>query len=100
MGKTSELDIVIKDLQNAAAAINNAAETLAEMFGGKATEETVSAPAEPGLTLEQVRAALAEKSHAGKTAAVKELLKNHGADKLSDINAGEYAALLAEAKVL
>ncbi|MCM1439296.1 MAG: DNA ligase [Roseburia sp.] len=100
MGKTSELDMVIKDLQNAAAAINNAAETLAEMFGGKAAEETISAPVEPGLTLEQVRAVLAEKSRAGKTADVKELLKNHGADKLSDINASEYAALLAEAEVL
>mgnify|MGYP000305600539 CR=1 FL=1 len=48
------------------------------------------------LTLEQVRAALAEKSRAGHTAEVKTLLIKHGADKLSDIDPAEYPALLAE----
>ena len=52
------------------------------------------------LTLEQVRAALAEKSRAGHTAEVKALLIKHGADKLSDIDPAEYSALLAEAEVL
>ena len=52
------------------------------------------------LTLEQVRAALAEKSRAGHTAEVKALLIKHGADKLSDIDPAEYPALLAEAEVL
>ena len=52
------------------------------------------------LTLEQVRAALAEKSRAGHTAEVKALLIKHGADKLSDIDPAEYPVLLAEAEVL
>ena len=52
------------------------------------------------LTLEQVRAALAEKSRAGHTAEVKALLIKHGADKLSDIDPAEYPALLADAEVL
>lgn len=52
------------------------------------------------LTLEQVRAALAEKSRAGHTAEVKALLIKHSADKLSDIDPAEYPALLAEAEVL
>ena len=52
------------------------------------------------LTLEQVRAALAEKSRAGHTAEVKALLLKHGADKLSDIDPAEYPALLADAEVL
>ena len=52
------------------------------------------------LTLERVRAALAEKSRAGHTAEVKALLIKHGADKLSDIDPAEYPALLAEAEVL
>ena len=52
------------------------------------------------LTLEQVRAALAEKSRAGHTSEVKALLIKHGADKLSDIDPAEYLALLAEAEVL
>lgn len=52
------------------------------------------------LTLEQVRAVLAEKSRAGHTAEVKALLIQHGADKLSEIDPAEYPALLAEAEVL
>ena len=58
------------------------------------------APETKPLTLEQVRAALAEKSRAGHTAEVKALLIKHGADKLSDIDPAEYPALLAEAEVL
>lgn len=57
-------------------------------------------PEEKPLTLEEVRAVLAEKSRAGHTAEVKELLNKHGADKLSEIDPAEYAALLAEAEVL
>jgi hypothetical protein len=49
------------------------------------------------ITLEQVRAVLAEKSRSGHTAEVRELLGKHGASKLSDIDATEYPALLAEA---
>ena len=57
-------------------------------------------PTEPPLTLEQVRAVLAEKSRAGHTAEVKALLLKHGADKLSDIDPAQYPALLADAEVL
>ena len=55
---------------------------------------------EKPLTLEEVRAVLAEKSRSGHTAEVRELLNKHGADKLSGIDPVEYAALLAEAEVL
>ena len=57
-------------------------------------------PEEKPLTLEEVRAVLAEKSRAGHTEEVRELLNKHGADKLSEIDPAEYAALLAEAEVL
>lgn len=57
-------------------------------------------PQEKPLALEDVRAVLAEKSRSGHTAAVKELLVKHGADKLSEIDPAEYPALLAEAEVL
>ncbi len=68
----------------------------------KEAEPPAKAPAPDAkpLTLEQVRAALAEKSRAGHTAEVKALLIKHGADKLSDIDPAEYPALLAEAEVL
>lgn len=59
-----------------------------------------SLPEAKPLTLEQVRAVLAEKSRAGHTAEVKALLIQHGADKLSEIDSAEYPALLAEAEVL
>ena len=55
---------------------------------------------EKPLTLEEVRAVLAEKSRSGHTEEVRELLAKHGADKLSEIDPAEYAALLSEAEVL
>lgn len=63
-------------------------------------EEKTEQPEEKALTLEEVRAVLAEKSRAGHTAEVKALLLKHGADKLSDIDPAEYPALLADAEVL
>ena len=50
-------------------------------------------PEEKPLTLEEVRAVLAEKSRCGHTEEVRELLAKHGADKLSGIDPSEYAAL-------
>lgn len=54
----------------------------------------------PELTLEQVRAVLAEKSRAGHTADVRALLKKHGSSKLSSIDPAEYPALLADVEAL
>lgn len=51
-------------------------------------------------TLDEVRAALAEKSRAGYTADVKALIAKYGADKLSDIDPADYAALLKDAEVI
>lgn len=55
--------------------------------------------AEP-ITLEQVRAVLAEKSQSGKQPEVKALILKFGANKLTDINPSCYEELLKEAKVL
>lgn len=95
----SELDAVIIDLRTAATAINDAADTLTEMFSGK-TAEVPAKPTEPVPTKEDVRAILAEMSSRGFTAQVKELLRSHGVDKLSDVDPSEYAALLQEAEGL
>lgn len=51
---------------------------------------------EPEIKLEDVRKVLSEKSGAGFTAEVKELLIKHGGKKLSEIKPEEYAALLIE----
>lgn len=61
--------------------------------------EEAPAPAAP-VTLEQVRARLAELSQAGKTAAIKALLSKFGAAKLTDIPADKFGAVLAEAEAL
>ena len=68
----------------------------------KRAEPSTEAPAPDAklLTLEEVRAVLAEKSRAGHTAEVRALLLKHGADKLSEVDPVEYPALLAEAEVL
>lgn len=52
------------------------------------------------LSLEDVRAVLAEKSRKGHTVAVKELLIKYGANKLSDIDPVNYKSLIADAEVL
>lgn len=54
----------------------------------------------PAVTIEQVRAVLAEKSQAGLTSKVKELLESFGANKLSAVAAEDYEKLLAVAKDL
>ena len=52
------------------------------------------------LTLEEVRAVLADKSRAGHTAEIRELLKKYGASKLSLVDPKHYESLLREAEVL
>ena len=101
MGKISELELVIRDLRSAATAINDVANTLAEMFSTTADEAPDAAtPAEPQLTLEQVRAVLADKSRMGFTAEIRTLLQKYGAAKLSGIDPAHYKALVADAEVL
>lgn len=112
MGKMSELAAELAELKHCGEILIGISETLMEMFSSADSEpekaekkpagkETAKPkPEENPLTLEEVRAVLAEKSRAGHTAEVKALLTKHGADKLSDINPAEYPALLAEAEVL
>ena len=52
------------------------------------------------VTLEQVRAVLADKSQQGLTAEVRVLLEKYGAPKLSQIDPANYAALLVDAENL
>lgn len=55
---------------------------------------------DPTVSLEKVRGVLADKSRAGFTSEVREILKKHGADRLSGIDPKEYPAVLAEAEAL
>ena len=125
MGKVKLLLDVIGDLRSLADSLQAVADAVAdngaaeaemtatkrpEKAGktGKAAKNTAKKdakaakqePEEKPLTLEEVRAVLAEKSRSGHTEEVRELLNKHGADKLSEIDPAKYPALLAEAEVL
>ena len=103
MGKMKDMAMTIEELRNAAAAITEAANYLAQLASGDNTEESPKKKApvqKPALTLEQVRAVLAEKSRAGYTANVRELLQKYGASKLSQVDPTNYEALLRDAEVL
>lgn len=100
MSKMNEMAATIEELHNAATAINEAANWLMEKFGGKSEPETPPHVKQEPLTLEAVRAVLADKSRNGYTAEIRSLLQKHGADKLSGIDPANYKALLADAEVL
>ena len=75
---------------------NNEPATVAQAETPISVEKAV--PTAKEVTLEQVRAVLAEKSQDGLTAEVRGLLEKFGAAKLSQIDSANYAALLTEAE--
>ena len=107
MSKMNEMSPSIEELRAAAAAISDIADWLAAQFGGaddkqqsNNTAARTPTPPKPKLTLEQVRATLAEKSRAGYAAEIRALLQKYGASKLSQIDPANYEALLRDAEVL
>lgn len=101
----AEMVQTIEELRSAAAAINEAANWLAEQFSGAAEEASAKKLAakevkKPELKLEDVRAVLAEKSRAGHTAAIRTILQKYGASKLSGVDPKHYKALLKDVEVL
>lgn len=106
MSKMSEMDQTIKDLRDAAAAINAAADWLFQQFSGTAEdptplpEEAQAEPEKKELKLEDVRKVLAERSRAGYTAQIRELLHKYGARKLSAVDPKDYEALLFDVEKL
>ena len=106
MGNMSELSLAVMELKRCGEALIGISESLTDLFVGNEAQTAdqlkadAPAPKEKPITLEAVRAVLAEKSRTGHTAEVRNLLEKHGATKLSEIDPAEYPALLAEAKVL
>lgn len=103
MSKVKLLLDVIVNLRSLADSIEAVANAMME-HGHPANEsqEAVETenPEKTTVTLEQVRAVLAEKSHDGFTAEIRNLLQKHGADKLSLINPAEYESLIKDAEAL
>ena len=98
MSKMSEMDLTIKELRDAAAAINSAADWLAGQFSGKQDQEAPKK--EPEMKLEDVRAVLVNMSRKGHTAEIRNLLKKYGAEKLSGVDPANYKALLKDVEGL
>jgi len=69
-------------------------------LSNEVTSPQTKTPAEPTLTLEAVRAVLAEKSRNGYTAQIRSLLQKYGASKLSQIDPANYKALLEDVEGL
>lgn len=106
MSKMAEMDQTIKELRDAAAAINSAADWLYQQFSGNdeepapQPEETQAEPEKKELKLEDVRKVLAERSRAGYTTQIRELLLKYGASKLSAVDPKDYEALLFDVEGL
>jgi len=105
MSKMSELSLAIEELHRCGNALIGIAETLTDLFFGSGEPEikddvTSVTPEIKPITLEEVRAVLADKSRTGFTADIRSLLKKYGADKLSEIDPDHYTALLADTEVL
>ena len=92
--ETTEL---VRELATCGKALLRIAEALAKE---ETPAEAAGAPEEKQPGLEDVRAVLAAKSRDGYTEGVRELLKKHGARKLSEVPREEYKTLIAEAEGL
>lgn len=95
---------VIEDIRSLADSLQAVATALGQSDPEDAAAPTPApAPADPppkAITLEEVRAVLAERSHDGYTDQVRGLLQKYGAEKLSGVDPKHYAALLKDAEVL
>ena len=101
MSKIKLLFDVVSDLHSLADSIQAVADAMSDtQEAPKPAEKAKLEKKKPTVSLEQVRTVLAKKSNEGLTAEVRELLKKHGADKLSGIDPEKYEALLQDAEVL
>lgn len=95
----------MKKLEKVVSNLRILADSLEELCG--AVDLTDEAPVKktekvssPTVFIEDVRKVLAEKSRAGKTEQVRELLQKYGANKLSAVEEKRYSSLLEDAKGL
>ena len=111
MGKMNNLSADLEEIRKCTSKLGEIVSTISEILGTIndiviSIESTFATPAEQpkalkkAVTLEEVRAVLAEKSRAGKTAEVKELLAKFGVNKLSELDSSKYDELLKEAEVI
>ena len=95
MSNMSELATIKAELLSCSTVLKSSADNLREI--AHTWDESEQPPA-PNLTLADVRTVLAQKSAEGHTGKVHDLLRKYGADRLSQVDARHYAAMLAEAE--
>ena len=110
MNKIKLLLDVASNMRSLADSIQGVCDAMAESEPMDADKKTTPVKeAEPNKTtkpkvkevkLEDVRAVLAEKSQAGMTAKVREIIQKYGAAKLSEIEPKHYADILKDAEGL
>ena len=100
MSKMAEVAEIISALRDVASSINSIADDLTDMFSYSSKTPEIAPATEKAMSLEEVRAILADKSRDGFTAQIRDLLQKYGASKLSEIDPANYKALIADAEVL
>ena len=107
MGKINNLSLELEELRKNTTKISEILATVSDILVtineivGSIESAFSSSPEKPkeekkSVTLEEVRAVLAEKSRSGKTAEVKELLTKFRVNKLSELDTSKYDELLKE----
>lgn len=104
MSKIKLLLDVVSDMRSLADSLQAVADVMAGNEPVETEESTTIAkepkPKSKEITLEEVRAKLAEKSQAGLTAQVREIIEKYGGSKLSEVDPKHYANMLKDAEVL
>ena len=98
MGKMNELSALADEIREMGEKLTRMSGQIRDLFTGQEDDAQESTQ----ITLEEVRAVLARKTRVSKenTEAIRNLLKKHGAERLSQIPQEEYAAVLKEAEVI
>lgn len=104
MSKIKLLLDMVADMRSLADSIQALADAAVQNDGEKETKPQESkpeaAPKKQNISIEAVRAVLGPLSRGGYTEQIRGILQKHGAGKLSEIDPGEYAAILKEAEGL
>lgn len=105
MSKMKLLLDVVDDMRRLADSLQTVADSIADNTDADDQPDQQPAPQPekpktPVITIDQVRAVLAEKSGQGKTKEVKALLYKYDAGKLSGVKPEDYPALMEEAQKL
>ena len=87
-------------LSAAVAEIRKCSELLLEVAEALTSVNESPGPQVEKITMEEVRAVLAQKAASGLSDEVKALLDKHGAKKLSDISPEDYNQLIKEAEAI